>query len=379
MKEQVKNPFPVTGYHGSAYFCDREHELTSLQEAISSNRNMTLIALRRMGKTALIQHLFQSLDNRQYQMIYADLMPTTNLRDLHTELLTALARAFPEKSSLGKQLWKWIKSIRPTVTYDPYTSLPTVSVALAQPEEHLVTIGEMLSMIDGMGHRVVVALDEFQQITQYPEKQTEAWLRAQIQRLKNTTFIFSGSQQTILQEMFLSAKRPFYASTQLLTLSYIDKATYAKFIAAQFAVGKRKITESEINTILEWCRVHTYYVQTLCNRLYGQGNQNIIADHVRSTMRQILSEQEGLFYTYREIMTGPQWNLLKSIAKEDKLYAPTASGFIRKYRLGGAATIKRSLTALLDNEMIFQAADAAGKRYYQVYDVFLSRWLETMP
>jgi len=78
-------------------------------------------------------------------------------------------------------------------------------------------------------------------------------------------------------------------------------------------------------------------------------------------------------------MTGPQWNLLKSIAKVDKVYAPTASAFLQQYRLGGAATVRRSLMTHLANEMVFQATDAEGKRYYQVYDVFFIRWLETQP
>ncbi len=379
MKEPAKNPFPIIGFHGPEYFCDREKELEILKDAMASGRNVTLVALRRIGKTALIHHLFHTIDSPKKQLIYADLMPTMSLKDLNTELLTALVRAYPEKSSMGKKLWQWIKSIRPTITYDPYSGLPTVSVSFEQTEEHLAAIGDMLVMLDKSGQEIVIALDEFQQVTQYPESQTEAWLRAKIQQLKNTVFIFSGSQQTLLQEMFLSAKRPFYASTQLLVLSYIDQEIYGLFIKKQFSKGEQEITEKDINTILNWCRGHTYYVQTLCNRLFGKGEKSINQELIRQEMQQILSQQEALFYTYRDLMTGPQWKLLKSIAKEDKLYTPTASSFIKKFQLGGASTIKRSLTTLLDNEMVFQATDKDGKKYYQVYDVFLSRWLETIP
>jgi hypothetical protein len=89
----------------------------------------------------------------------------------------------------------------------------------------------------------------------------------------------------------------------------------------------------------------------------------------------IFKENEAVYFTFRELLTGPQWDLLTAIAKVGKLYNPTAMGFIQKHNLGSAATVKRSLDSLLAKEMIFQENDEIG-RYHQVYDLFLSRWLE---
>lgn len=375
----IKNPFPVTGYLGPEYFCDREDELERLISAIEGRRHITLVALRRMGKTALLKHFFHTLPAEKYHLIYADLMPTLTLNDLINTLLSELVRTFPEKNSLGAKIWKWIKTLRPVITFDPYTGMPNITVSAEQVEENFRTISEMFRLLDASGKMVVIALDEFQQITQYPEEQTETWMRAQIQQLKNTVFVFSGSQQTLLQEMFMSVKRPFYSSSQLLSLSYIDAAVYGAFIQAHFAEGKKRIEQQEIEILLQYCRCHTYYVQTLCNRLYGRRERRITEAVIKDEMYRLLLEQEPLYFTYRELMTGPQWNLLKSIAKEQRVYTPTAAAFIQQYRLGGAATVRRSLTTHLSNEMVFQATDADGKKYYQVYDVFFSRWLETQP
>lgn len=379
MKNSVTNPFPVTGYQGPEYFCDRDEELTNLVEAVASGRHTTIVALRRMGKTALVRRLFDSLNDRQYIKLYLDLMPTTNLKALHGELLTALVRAFPERSTMGQRIWKWIRRLRPTMTFDPYTGLPTVSVTFDPAEVHYASIQDGFRLLDGSGKKVVIALDEFQQITQYPENQTEAWLRAQIQRLRNTTFVFSGSQQTLLQEMFASAKRPFYASSQLMPLTYIAPEEYAIFIETHFRNHRRKFPPEQIQQLLTWTRCHTYYVQMTCNKLFGTGEKQITESVLLSTMGQLLQMQESLFYTYRELLTGPQWDLLKAIAREDKLHAPTAQHFLQKHHLGGAATVSRSLKSLLDNELIFRVPDPEGKGFYQVYDVFLSRWLEAQP
>jgi hypothetical protein len=51
MKNIIANPFVTGGYIGPEYFCDRQMETEKLLKAISSRRNVTLISLRRMGKT----------------------------------------------------------------------------------------------------------------------------------------------------------------------------------------------------------------------------------------------------------------------------------------------------------------------------------------
>ena len=379
MKNTVTNPFPVTGYHGSAYFCDREEELGDLAEAMGARRHITIVALRRMGKTALIRRFFDSLDDRQYIKLYLDLMPTADLRALHEELLTALVRAFPERSSMGRRIWRWVKRIRPTMTFDPYTGQPTVSVTIDPAEMHYASIQDGFRLLEQSGKKIIIAMDEFQQITHYPENQTEAWLRAQIQQLRNTTFIFSGSQQTLLHDMFSSAKRPFYASSQLMHLSYIAPDKYTVFIDKHFRRHGREFPRDLIAQLLDWARCHTYYVQMACNKLFASGEKQINEKTMWAIMGQLLRIQEGLYYTYRELLTNPQWNLLKAIGKEEKVHAPTGQRFIRDHHLGGPATVSRSLKSLLDNELIFRIPDREEKGYYQVYDVFLSRWLETQP
>jgi len=69
--KKPRTPFPTTGYAGPEYFCDREAELSSLINNMNGGNSTTLIALRRMGKTALIRHLFHYLDS-EINKIYLD-------------------------------------------------------------------------------------------------------------------------------------------------------------------------------------------------------------------------------------------------------------------------------------------------------------------
>lgn len=63
MKE-LNNPFVVYGYKGARYFCDREKETEKIIKGLTNERNIALIAPRRIGKTGLVHHVFSHIRDR---------------------------------------------------------------------------------------------------------------------------------------------------------------------------------------------------------------------------------------------------------------------------------------------------------------------------
>ena len=217
---------------------------------------------------------------------------------------------------------------------------------------------------------------DFQDETRfYPEKNTEALLRSFIQPLKNVRFIFSGSSRHLLSEIFSHAKRPFFASTQPMQIDVIDSKIYLEFIKEKFKIHKRKISNEALTFIADWTRLHTFYTQVLCNRIFASGLKEISEDDVKIECDRLLREQEGIFFQYRNLLTNLQWNLLEAIASEDKVYKPLSQNFIGKYNIGSQANVQRAIEALMQKEMIYREV-TDGKRFYRVYDSFLARWLE---
>ena len=107
----------------------------------------------------------------------------------------------------------------------------------------------------------IVAFDEFQQISKYPEKNIEALLRSHIQHLSNVHFIFSGSGCHLVTEMFLSSARPFYNSTSILELYPIVAEEYIPFVCHWFDVYERAIREEDVLVIYRLFEGNTYYMQ----------------------------------------------------------------------------------------------------------------------
>ena len=374
----IINPFPVSAYHGPDLFCDRNEEVKRLQNNIDNGVNTAFLSIRRMGKTALLHHLFHKQSHkRNTWCLYADIYSTQDQKDFLNQFATAILKTFPTKKTVGKQVLDFITGLRPVISYDNLTGQPEISFTSSPAKQQEQSLTSLLAFLDSLEANVVIAFDEFQQIGEYPEKNTEALLRTLIQPLKNVHFIFSGSSKHVLTQMFTHNKRPFFGSTQMLELKNIDGRVYELFIEEKFRRFRRKISEDALQFVCDWTRLHTYYTQVLCNRLFAEGYMSITKSLVQQTCLKILEEQEITFFQYRSLLTSVQWQVLKAIAKEDKLYQPNARSFISKHKLGTPSSIQRALEALLVKEMIYKEDDAVGN-YYRVYDCFLARWLERL-
>jgi hypothetical protein len=374
MKEQ--NPFITVGYRGPEYFCDREEELKQLDAMIKQGVHVTLFAIRRLGKTGLIQHMFYPYrKSTTVHCIYLDILATENLADLTNQLATAIYNRFPPKSSRGKKVWDVIKRFRPVISFDALTGTPSLSLKLETSAEQEQSIQHLFRFLDEQGGRVVFAIDEFQQILNYPEKNTEAILRTVMQQLKCTSFIFSGSNQKMMHEIFHSAKRPFFASCTNMQLDFIDKEKYAKFISQQFKTRKRTITDESVEFICSWTKRHTFYTQHLCAAVFTLGASDINIEQTRAAALDILKSNEPIYYQYKNLLTSGQWSLLCALAKEERVSHPTSKKFISKHNLGTPSLVKRGLEALLNKELIYYNS-SVEQPYYEVYDKFLMRWIQ---
>lgn len=367
------NPFPTSEYILPEYFCDRESELKQIIDSIDSQRNITIVSRRRLGKTALIKHCFQHLKKRKdISLHYFDIYATSNLHEFINVLSTALIGYFESKpEKMLSQLIKMLGQFRPKLTFDELSGAPSVELSLQNQAEKEQSLSAIFSYLSYQKQRVVIAIDEFQQITNYPEKNVEALLRTHIQANNNVTMIYSGSNRRMLISLFNDYARPFYQSTGFLFLDKIDPDQYKIFIAKHFKKAGRKISEDALSFILDWAQGHTYFVQEICNRVYSGGFASIGINEVKQVTIQILEERTPLYQVYHNMLTISQYALLKAIAIETRIEKPNSSAFLTRHKLGAASSVIRSLEALETKDLIFFESNI-----YSLTDIFLMRWLQ---
>ena len=365
------NPFVLTGYVSPEYFCDRQKETDKIISALLNGRNITLTSPRRMGKTGLIHHVFRNMqEDNDVKCFYVDLYQTDSLELLVKKLAdTILGTLDSTEDTIIKNVISFFKMLRPVVTVDPMTGEPGFKVDV-EPGQGEYSLSEIFAYMEQSDYRCFVAFDEFQTIAGYADKNVEALLRSYIQRLTNVNFIFSGSQRHVLENMFASASRPFYQSTQMMPLGTIDKSAYYAFSSDMMRNNGQSIDEETFDYLYTKLSSHTWYVHTLLNRLYETGIETIDKATVDDILADILLENEGTFQTFLRLVTPIQAKVLHAVATEGTIKEIQGKAFLTKYQLGAASTVKTAVKSLVGKELLL---DNNGE--YQIYDRFFGLWL----
>ncbi len=366
-----QNPFLIADYISPDLFCNRNRESRKIISAMDNGRNVTLLSIRRLGKTGLIKHVFHKLKkHKDTRLLYIDIISTQNIDDFIKQFSNAILADEKNNSNFIKKIQSLISGIRGKLVFDEHIGMPGVEINYNSKSERENSLEKIFNYLASQKGKYIIAFDEFQQITEYPEKNIEAILRTHIQHQHKDQFIFSGSNKHLLISIFSDYGRPFYQSSDIMELQRLETKEYAKFITTLFRNANKEIDKDLVEKYIEYYDNHTFYIQYFFNRLYAMGNKNLTSNEFDICRDTILKEKENIFYTYRNLLTTAQFALLKSIAKEKVLRKPNSKEFLHKYNLT-ASSVNRTLKALVSKEMIYHE-----NGMYKVYDVFLSKWLE---
>ena len=375
----MDNPFIIKSYESKDLFCDREEELQLMLRNCINGTDMTLISQRRVGKTGLVLRLFDELHDVRPDIhtIYFDIFASRNIDDFIKLMAEATMKQFPSKTSMGEKLLTFIKSLRPQLSFDTITGEPQLQIAYQTAHEKEFTLKGLFDFLDSQNEKIVIAIDEFQQIRDYPEQNMEALLRTYIQQAHNLSFVFCGSKKHMMADIFANEKNPFYNSTIFVTLDKISEESYSTFIRRLFNERHRSITDEALQFILDWTRRHTYYTQQLCHTVYANESESITIDDVKIACEELMKQGEAVYLQYRQMLTDKQWSFLIAVAKEGSVQQITASAFLKDHKIGTPSVSRRLAEALCEKGLLNDNVTLEGT-IYSLNDVFLSHWMERL-
>lgn len=372
----LDNPFILEPYRSKELFCDREKETEEILRHITNGRNITLISPRRLGKTGLIFRVFEEIRAKAlpFETIYVDISDTLSLEDFIMAISEAIALRLKKQQKISA-FFKSLKNVRPMLGWDPLSGSPQVSFSFSDDNQKQNTLKDVLDYLENAPQKILLAIDEFQQIREYDGINMEAVLRKHIQHLHNVRFIYCGSKKHTMTDMFTNAKKPFYESTSFCYLAKLPVPVYAAFIKSLFVSAGKAIDDDSIDYILQWTKVHTYYTQRLCNEVFSLSGDTIDRDLINKAIQAILDAEKERFREIRRLITRSQWKMLKAIASEGEVSQITSSSFLSRHGISSGPTALRNIKALTDKELVL-ATNREDATCYSVYNVFLSRYLE---
>ena len=368
------NPFVTKGYAGNEYFCDRVRETKDIVSLLCNENNLALISPRRLGKTDLIRHCFAQPEIRDsYYSFLIDIYATNSLRDF----VNVFGRAIMEElKPRGRRVWEKfigaLKSLQSEISFD-INGNPVWGIGLGNMENPSVTLDEIFYYLEHADKPCIVAIDEFQQITQYTDGQNiEAALRTHIQRCTQTTFLFAGSKRHLMSEIFSSPSRPFYQSVITMGLAPISLDKYRDFSIQKFRDYGKEVDAACVDEV--YARFHgvTSCLQRVMNVLFlrTESGERCTVDMVDDAINYLLDLYSENYETQLSQMSERQRILFRAIAAEGQVRNITGAAFIKKYKLLSASSVSSAAKALLERDFVTNE-----KGTYSVYDQFFARWL----
>ena len=370
----MNNPFITNGYASPEYFCDRQRETETITRLLTNENNIALISPRRIGKTDLLHHCFTQPEiKEQYHTFIIDIYPTNSMRDFINVFGKAV---LDELKSKGRKAWSLfvqaVSSLRSEITYDALGQ-PSWGMSVGDIANPTITLDEIFNYLNHADKPCLVAIDEFQQITRYPDADNvEASLRTYIQRCNNAHFVFSGSQRHLMGAMFTSPSRPFYQSVTIINLPPISLEKYVEFATRHFEAAGKKIDAEVVKNVYERFDGITSYLQRIMNMLFTQTakGETCTLPMIDVAINDLLDFSSDTYESLLYQMPEKQKEVFIAIAAEGNVKNISGSTFVKKYRLTSASSVLSAVKSLLEKDFITQE-----KNVYSVYDKFFALWM----
>ena len=357
------NPFKFGSIVDDPYFTDRTHEMDQVKSIISSQNHLTIISPRRFGKSSLIMKVANQLDR---PLIALDMQLVTSTTDLAAQILKRIYRIFPfEKVRQFVQHFRII----PTITHNPVNS--QVEVAFLPDSSHLPLLEDVLNLMEKLStekKKLLVIFDEFQEIKRInPELMRQ--LRSVMQYHKLINYIFLGSQESLIKEIFEKKKSPFYHFGMILHLGKIPEPDFTEYLEKRLLSVNENATEIA-RQIIGYTRCHPYYTQQLAFVVWDKCNQRSFRDNP-------VSEAVADLVAMHDIDYERWWMALNKTDKKLMIglsisgMAPFSEAFYRKNDIGASSTAFSSIKRLMENGYINKVDNK-----YEMDDPFFGYWLK---
>jgi hypothetical protein len=218
-----------------------------------------------------------------------------------------------------------------------------------QPEE-ILNLPEIIAKEKGI--RIVVCIDEFQQIGEFPDSlAVQKRLRGIWQHQQNVSYCLFGSKKHLMENIFQSIRMPFYQFGEMIYLDRISMEYWIPVICSRFKKYGKSISEDYAKQICETVDCYSSYVQQLSWNVMAETRYEVDEVSMQNGISALLAQNSGLFVQQTEGLTTYQLNFIRAIC------SGIHTGFGTKeiesqFNLGTKSNIVRIKKTLQEKEII---------------------------
>ncbi len=376
MKKGDVNPFVYGTVVTGKNFADREDEVDTLLDDVTSGQNVILFSPRRYGKSSLIKATIEKLSS-DYIVIECDMMGATNKERFIKLYSDAIFRSSSSKLDEIVEFFKDVLRL-PSISIG-MEDTPHIEINLKLTDRDLgATLLELFkvpqNLAEKKGKKVVVILDEFQEIENIDGDQLQRDMRTIIQHHEDVSYVFMGSKKHLLDEIFNSKQRAMYRIGKMFPLGKIESENFVPFIANHFRRTGVKIDRKLAEKIVDITDGHPENTQQLCHVIWGLsvGKGQVDEEDIIEGRERVINSQSSAYTAVWNGLRASQRTFLIALASE-KPKNVFSRDFIERWGLEYPSKVQTSVRALLKKDLI----ETLDNDRYGVQDVFFAEWLKT--
>ncbi|MGD9410444.1 MAG: ATP-binding protein [Desulfobacterales bacterium] len=375
----MENPFKYGGAVRGPYFADRKSELKELKREMLNQNHVFLVSPRRYGKTCVLLNLVEMLKRDAVACTYIDLNAFPDIRSFSGALATLTTEALETNKDKLLKMFAGFQRLRPKVTVEPDGTI-SAGLELAIEEKDSLS-----ALLEGMRHseklavkkrkKLVVIIDEFSDLEKYNGQSIEKAIRSEIQKQTHISYIFSGSEESVMLSMIRDRKRAFYKLGRIMELGPIERSAYTKFISGWLNKGGFTINADNLKRIFEIGNDVPYNIQRLCNVMWEHARETeTINTALIKKLPVIIAQQDSPHYEMLwRTASQPQQLLLIALSK-DQTAKPFSRDFQLKHGIGPSSSIKASFDSLIKKGILFKTP----RGRYHFVDRFMPYWIDSI-
>lgn len=366
----MKEPFKFGCIVGDEHFCPRPELQKQLTRYIRGGQNVVLQGERRRGKSSLVVKAVR--DIRGMGLLYVDLMGIATRSDFCRRVVDGVMELDRSRSFVRKTV-ALLAQLRPLVTIDADTGLPSVSVDVRSASSPN-GVGAVMAMIAAHARerKICVVFDEFQDVLDLPDAaQVLAELRGKIQFLSETPFVFLGSVRNQMSEIFAHPNSPFFKSALEVDVSELDRDLFVDFLVERFKEAKRKADRMFVGEQVDALDGVPGDVQELCDALWSTtGSGDVVSQRNLSEAYRYIFAHEGASYEiYLRQLTLQQRKVLRALALEGGAHV-LSNEFRDVAGVHNASSVKKALARLVEMGHVY-----FYKSEYRFASPFFRAWV----
>lgn len=376
MAKNIETPFVFGVRVEGDTFTDRKEETERLKANFRYGVNTILISPRRMGKTSLVDKVCTLVENEAVKIAHIDAFGCRSEIDFINAFATAVVKATANRWEEWMENAKvFLSRFVPKISFgqDP---LNDFSLSLEynmnnHTTEEVLNLPEVIAQAKGC--RIVVCIDEFQQIGDFPDSLTfQKKLRSVWQLQSHVSYCLYGSKKHMMEKMFQNQSYPFYRFGDLFYLDKISEEDWVEFICQRFEATGKVISEDLARKICQVTDRYSSYVQQLAWLVWLRTEDATSAtdDNLQYGINRLLDACEPLFIQQTEDLSAYQMNFLHALVNGVHT-GFTQSAILNTYRLGTAANITRLKKALTEKDLI----QTSSPKHLEISDPILALWL----